>query len=56
VIARVPVDEVPVLPGASRLVRTPMPALPAGKYVVLILLDYGGPDIVAGQIQLEITQ
>lgn len=44
----------PVLPGASRRVRVPVPRLPSGHYVVLALLDFGGSDVAAGQIPLDV--
>lgn len=44
----------PVLPGASRRVRLALPRLPTGHYVVLALLDFGGNDVAAGQIPLDV--
>lgn len=48
----VPIEEFPTLPGAVRkvLVDAPM-GVPAGDYLVLALIDFGGADLVAGQIE-----
>lgn len=54
VVHRARLDDMYILPGARRRATTPLPTLPPGRYVVLVLLDYGGPDIVAGQLDLEI--
>jgi hypothetical protein len=55
VIARVEDGDVPMLPGAARLWRTKIPELPAGRYVVLVVVDYGGAELVAGQLELELA-
>ena len=44
----------PVLPGAARRVHLPVPRLPSGRYVVLALLDFGGSEVAAGQVPLDI--
>ncbi len=44
----------PVLPGAAREIRVRVPKLPAGRYVAVALLDYGGAEILAGQAELEV--
>lgn len=44
----------PVLPGAAREIRLRVPKLPAGRYVAVALLDYGGAEILAGQAELEV--
>jgi P pilus assembly chaperone PapD len=50
----VPVEEFPTLPGATRRVLVDIPAdLPAGDYVVLALIDFGGAELVAGQIDYQ---
>ena len=50
----VPVDEFPTLPGATRKVLVDIPAdLAAGDYVVLALIDFGGAELVAGQIDYQ---
>jgi hypothetical protein len=51
---QVPIPEFPTLPGASRKVMVDVPAgLAAGDYVVLALIDFGGPELVAGQIDYQ---
>jgi hypothetical protein len=54
VVTTVAIPEFPTLPGATRRLGVPFPALPRGKYVLLALLDYGGAEIAAGQVELEI--
>jgi P pilus assembly chaperone PapD len=52
--AQVPIPEFPTLPGAVRKLSIDLPAgLTAGEYVVLALIDFGGAEIVAGQIDLQ---
>jgi P pilus assembly chaperone PapD len=54
VAVQVPIAEFPTLPGATRKVMVDVPAgLAAGDYVVLALLDFGGPELVAGQIDYQ---
>jgi P pilus assembly chaperone PapD len=48
------VAEFPVLPGARRRVAVTVPRLPRGTYVALALLDYGGAEIAAGQIAVQL--
>jgi P pilus assembly chaperone PapD len=46
------IEEFPTLPGAIRRVLAEIPTgLPVGDYVVLALIDFGGADLVAGQIE-----
>ena len=52
--AQVPIAEFPTLPGAIRKVMTDVPSgLASGDYVVLALIDFGGAEIVAGQIDFQ---
>ncbi|GAC1418748.1 MAG: hypothetical protein NVSMB53_17690 [Gemmatimonadaceae bacterium] len=52
--AQVPITEFPTLPGATRKVMIDAPTnLPAGDYVVLALIDFGGAELVAGQIDYQ---
>jgi P pilus assembly chaperone PapD len=52
--AQVPIAEFPTLPGATRKVMIDVPSnLPAGDYVVLALIDFGGAELVAGQIDYQ---
>jgi len=53
VAATADVPEFPVLPGARRTVAVPAPKVRAGRYVALVLLDYGGADIAGAQIPFE---
>jgi P pilus assembly chaperone PapD len=46
-VRRVAMPVVYALPGARQMVRVPMPDLPAGDYVLLATMDYGGEDIAA---------
>jgi P pilus assembly chaperone PapD len=51
---QVPIAEFPTLPGATRKVLVDVPAaLAAGDYVVLALIDFGGAELVAGQIDYQ---
>ncbi|MEO8908948.1 MAG: fimbria/pilus periplasmic chaperone [Gemmatimonadaceae bacterium] len=51
---QVPIAEFPTLPGAIRKVMVDVPtSLAAGDYVVLALIDFGGAEIVAGQIDYK---
>jgi P pilus assembly chaperone PapD len=50
----VPVPEFPTLPGATRKLMVDVPnGLAAGDYVVLALIDFGGAELVAGQIDYQ---
>lgn len=54
-VAKVAVDEIPVLPGALRLIRVPVPAaLASGHYIALVVLGFGGSDDVAGQVGVDV--
>ena len=53
-VSTLDVSDFPTLPGATRRLGVPLPALPRGKYVLLALLDYEGSEIAAGQVDLEI--
>lgn len=49
------VSDTPVLPGALRAIRVPVPTtLPAGKYVALAILSFGGSDDVAAQAEVTV--
>ena len=51
---QVPVAEFPTLPGATRKVSVDVPSgLAAGDYIVLALIDFGGAELVAGQIDFQ---
>ncbi len=42
------------LPGAVAAQEDTLPALPPGRYVLLLLVDYGAPDLLAGQLETEV--
>jgi P pilus assembly chaperone PapD len=51
---QVPIAEFPTLPGATRKVNVDVPSgLSSGDYVVLALIDFGGAELVAGQIDFQ---
>jgi len=55
VATQVPIGEFPTLPGAVRKVLVDVPRdLPAGDYVALALIDFGGAELVAGQIDYQV--
>lgn len=47
------IDDFPTLPGAHRTVTLRLPALPAGHYVALAVIDFGGADVAAGELEFE---
>jgi P pilus assembly chaperone PapD len=52
---QVPIAEFPTLPGATRKVMVDVPSeLAPGEYVVLALIDFGGAELVAGQIDFQV--
>jgi P pilus assembly chaperone PapD len=54
VAMQVPVPEFATLPGATRKLNIGVPSgLAAGDYVVLALIDFGGAELVAGQIDYQ---
>ena len=54
VAIQVPVAEFPTLPGATRKLLLDVPAgLAPGDYVVLALIDFGGAELVAGQVDFQ---
>ena len=42
------------LPGAKSVARVALPKLAPGRYIVLAVLDYGGDELAAGQIEYEV--
>jgi P pilus assembly chaperone PapD len=51
---QVPIAEFPTLPGTIRKVMVDVPnGLAPGDYVVLALIDFGGAELVAGQIEFQ---
>ena len=53
-VDRLSFDAFPVLPGADRRVDVAVPPLPPGRYLLLALLDFGGDEITAGQLEYEV--
>lgn len=45
---------VPMTPGAARYIPIRMPPLPSGEYIAVMLLDYGGDEIAAAQIDFRV--
>jgi P pilus assembly chaperone PapD len=54
VVVSLPVPPLYVLPGANGRTKVALPTLAAGRYVVLAILDYGGDELAAGQIEYEV--
>jgi hypothetical protein len=52
--ARVAIPDIYALPGACQVTRIRVPKLAKGRYIVLALLDYGGDEIAAAQIEYEV--
>lgn len=48
------IAEFPTLPGARRNVAVALPKLASGKYTALAMLDFGGSEIAAGQIDVDV--
>jgi P pilus assembly chaperone PapD len=46
-------EEAFLTPASWRAIRYRMPELPAGRYVVVVLLDYGGDEIAAAQFDYD---
>lgn len=53
-IAKLPIDEFPMVPGALRKLLIERPRLAPGRYIALVLIDYSGPEIAAGQLEFEV--
>jgi P pilus assembly chaperone PapD len=52
---QIPIAEFPTLPGAVRRVELDVPlTVPPGTYIALALIDYGGAEIAAGQLELTV--
>jgi len=46
--------EAPMTPGAVRWIPVRLPALPPGAYIAVALLDYGGDEIAAAQVDFRV--
>lgn len=53
-VGKLEIAEFPIAPGGVRRHVVALPKLPAGRYVALALLDYGGAEIAAGQHEFQI--
>ena len=53
-LAKLDIAEFPVAPAGIRQQLVVLPALKPGRYVALALLDYGGAEIAAGQLEFEV--
>ena len=47
-------SDAPMTPGSSRWIALRMPTLTAGEYVAVLLLDYGGDEIAAAQVEFRV--
>lgn len=54
VVSSLPIPPLYTLPGARSKVRLPLNAIPQGRYVALAILDYGGPELAAGQLEVTV--
>jgi P pilus assembly chaperone PapD len=55
IATQIPIAEFPILPGAMRRLELDVPpTLPAGSYIALSLIDFGGAEIAAGQLELSL--
>jgi hypothetical protein len=52
--ATVSIDEAPVLPGSQRRIAVAIPTLPAGRYIALAVIGFGGQDDLAAQAELTL--
>jgi len=53
-VATVPVEETPILPGSQRRIGITIPTLPPGRYVALAVIGFGGQDDLAAQAELTV--
>jgi P pilus assembly chaperone PapD len=52
---QIPIAEFPTLPGAVRRLELDVPPMiAAGSYIALALIDFGGAEIAAGQLELDL--
>jgi len=52
--AKIAISDIYALPGACQITKTRIPRLARGHYIVLALLDYGGDEIAAAQIEYTV--
>ncbi|HEY5085857.1 MAG TPA: hypothetical protein VII66_00735 [Gemmatimonadaceae bacterium] len=53
IAATLDIAEFPTLPGAHRSLVLTLPTLPQGRYVALAVLDFGGSEVAAGELEFE---
>lgn len=46
--------ELPMVPSSARYLSLKVPDLPPGEYVAVVLLDYGGDEIAAAQVEFRV--
>lgn len=54
VVGRVPLDPIPMLPSALRILRVSLPKLQPGAYIALGSFDFGGDEDLVAQTPLVI--
>lgn len=54
IVGRVPLEPIPVLPSALRIVRVTLPKLQPGAYIALGSFDFGGDEDLVGQTPVVI--
>ncbi len=54
VLATVPLPAIYALPGAVMQVSAVLPLAPKGKYTLLAIVDFGGPELAAAQLDHEV--
>ena len=53
VAAKLDIAGFPSLPGAHRSIVLDLPRLPPGRYIALAMLDFGGQEVTAGELEFE---
>lgn len=53
-VAGIEGPEAYITPGAFRDILMRLPELPAGRYVAVVMLDFGGAEILAAQVEFEV--
>lgn len=53
-LASVPLPALHALPGAESVTTVALPAFPPGRYVLLAIVDYGGTELAAAQLEHEV--
>lgn len=56
VVTSLPLPSVYALGGAMMQAKAALPTLPAGKYILLAIYDYGGNDLAAAQLEYEVKR